>query len=130
MLADVERCVGIGIGGVHEVHACEVFVRRHDVDGVLALDAHEVRKTCTRAYEDALIAFFLKLCDGDGLADYAVSMELNAHLLEVLNLDVNDVVRQTEFGDAILEHATNLVESLKDMHFISELCHLASEAQT
>ena len=57
-------------------------------------------------------------------------MELNAHLLEVLNLDVNDVVRQTEFGDAILEHATNLVESLKDMHFISELCHLASEAQT
>ena len=93
MLADVERCVGIGIGSIHEVYTSEVFVRRHDVDGIFALDAHEVRQTCARTYEDALIAFFLELCDGDGLADDAVCMELNAHLLEVLNLDVNDVVR-------------------------------------
>ena len=53
-----------------------------------------------------------------------------SHLLEIVDLDINDTVGQTEFGDAIFQYTANLVECLEDMHLKTLLCHIAGEAKT
>ena len=64
---------------------------------------------------------------GDGLAHEAVFHKFNAHLAQTVYLEVDDGVGQTELGDAILEHAANLVECLKDGDIVAALDHIASK---
>ncbi len=129
LFAKVHRSVGERIGSIHEVYTSEVFVRRHDVDGIFARDIHEVWQACARTNEDALEAFSLELVDSNGFAHDAVGSEVNTHLLEVFNLYVDNLVRQTELRNTIFQYATNFVESLEDMNIVALLCHVASEAQ-
>ena len=130
MLTHVHRCVGIGVGSIHQVDAGEIFVRRHDVDGVLSRDAHEVGKTSTRTHKDTLEPIILQLLNGDGLAHDAVGNEVYAHLLQILYLYINNTVGETELRDTIFQYTTNLMQCLEDMHLIAQLSHIAGETQS
>ena len=67
---------------------------------------------------------------GNGLANYAVGLEVYAHLSEVLYLHVYNLVWQTEFRDAIFEYTSNLVQSLEYEHVVALLSHVSGEAQS
>ncbi len=53
---------------------------------------------------------------------------MNTHLGEVLDFHIYDLVRQTELGDTILQHTTDLVQSLEHVNVVALLHHIASEA--
>ena len=123
----VERSVGLRVGGIHEVHTRQIFVRRHDVQIVLARNIHEVGQTCATCHEDALKSFILKLLCADGFTNDYVSLEVHTHLLQVVDFNVDNLVGQTEFGNTVLQHTANLVQGFEHVHFIAQLRHIASE---
>ena len=53
---------------------------------------------------------------------------MNTHLSEVLNLYIDNLVGQTELGDTILQHTTNLVQCLEYVNIVALLNHIASKA--
>ena len=55
---------------------------------------------------------------------------MHSHLLEIVDLDIHDAVGQTELGNTIFQHASNLVESLEYMNFESLLGHVAGKAKS
>ena len=55
---------------------------------------------------------------------------MNTHLAEVLYLDVNNGVRQTELRNTIFEHTANLVQSLEYVNVVALLHHIASERKS
>ena len=130
MFAYIKRCICERVGCIHEVDTSKVFVRRHDVQRILALDIHKVGQTSTRSDEDTLEAFSLELVDSYSLPNYAVGLELNAHLLQVLYLNIHDVIRQTELWNTIFQYAANLVQCLEHMHLVTLLRHVASKAES
>ena len=125
-LAGQHRSVAAA-SSAHQVDARQVFVARHHTIQVLAGDVHEAREAGTRADKYALEAHLVQVVVGDGLAHEAVFDKLHTHLAQAVNLVVDDAVGQTELGDAILEHATNLVQCLKHSHIIAALDHVASK---
>ena len=126
----VEGSVGFGIGGVHQVDARQVLVARHDVHAVLAGDVHKVGQAGTRGDEYAFVPFFLEFFHTFGLADDAVLDELHAHLLEVVDFHVHDLVGQAELGDTIFQYAANLVQGFEDGDVVAILHHVACKAQS
>ena len=99
----------------HEVHAGEELVRRVDLARELAGDAEEGRGARADAEEHRVVALLLdELRDGEGLADDLVGLDLHALVGELLHLAVDDVARQAEGRDAVLEHAAHHVERLVD----------------
>ena len=129
-LSWVQRGISSRISSIHQVHTGQILVRRHDIDAVLTRDIHEVRQTSARANEDTLEALSLQLFNADGLAHDDVSLEMNTHLGEVLDLHIHNLIRQTELGDTILQHTTDLVQCFKYINIITLLHHIASEAQS
>ena len=55
---------------------------------------------------------------------------MDAHLPQVVNLHIHDVVRKTELGDAVFQHTAYLVKGLKHIHVVAVLHHVAGEAQS
>ena len=115
---------------IHQVDARQVLVAGHDSVRVFARYIHEVWQTSTRTHEDSLEVLSLKVCNCDGLTHDTILHELHANLLQVLYLDIHNSVWQTEFWYAVLQYATNLVQSLKDCHVIAGFCHIACETQS
>ena len=128
LLAEVHRCVRLRVGSVHEVHSCEIFVRRHYVDGVLSRYVHEVRQSCSASHEESLESLFLELLYGDGLSDDAVCGELHSELPEVFYLHVHNVVGQSELRNSVFQHSTDFVQRFKHVHLVAPFCHVACEA--
>ena len=118
------------VGCIHEIDACEILVRRHYVQAVLARYAHEVGQSGSRTHEYALEAIGFQVVYGDGLAHYAVCGELHAHLPEVVYLHIYYPVGQSEFWDAVFQHTAYFVQGLEHMHLIASLRHVAGKAQS
>ena len=57
-------------------------------------------------------------------------MELHAHLAEIVYLNIDNLIGQTEFGNTILQHSANFVKCLEYMYVKAVLGHFASETQT
>ena len=89
----------------------------------------ELGQTCAGADEHCLELLVVKqLVDGDRLADNSVGDDLDAHCLEVFDLDGDDLVLgETEFGDTVNENAARLVEGFKNGDVVA---HLAEVART
>ena len=68
--------------------------------------------------------------DGDGPADDHVQLDLDAEGLDGLDLGGHDLVlRKTELGDAVLEHAARTVQRLEDGHVVAELREVCGAGQ-
>ena len=101
----------------HQVDAREEFVGREDAVEGLAGDAGELRRSRAGAHEHRVVAHLAQqLRDGEQLADDGVEPDLDAHLLQVFDLGVDDDVGQAELGDAVLQHAAGHVQRFEDGH--------------
>ena len=107
---------------LHEVRARQVLVRREDAVQVLALDAHELREACARADEDGVEAVLLhQVTQLARVADDVVRVDRHADLPKPFDLVLDDGLRETEFGDAVDEHAAALVERLEHRDAVAGL---------
>ena len=118
------------IGCVHQVHAGQVLIGWHNVQGILARNIHEVRQTCTRTHEDALETLFVQVLYGNCLTNNAVGNEFYTHFLKILNFYIHDGIRQTELWNTIFQYSANLVKCLEYSYVESLLGHIACETQT
>ena len=125
-----DRCIGVRIGGIHQVDTGQVLVARHHTVQVLTRDVHETRQTSSRTDEDALEALLFQLFDREGLTDDSIGVELYTEGTQTVDLDVHDAVRQTELGDTILEHTTYLMQRFEHMHLVAVFGRIAGEGQT
>ena len=84
----------------------------------------------TRADEDRRVAEFVdELVDRDRLTDDHVAHELDAERLEVLDILVDDLLRQAVLGDAVAQHAAVRVQRLEDRHRVAQLREVAGHRE-
>ena len=123
LLAVPERSVGIAFEvGLHEVRARQILVRRKDAVEVLAFDPHELRKPRARADENGVEAILLdEVLQLARAADHEVVLDLDAELLDRLDLVPDDRLREAELGDAVDENAAAAVERLEHRNVVTSL---------
>ena len=99
----------------HQVDAGEKLVgRKHAVER-LAGDAGELRRSRAGGDEGRSVAHLAEqLRDGEQLADDRIEPDLDAQLLQVLDLRVDDDVGQAELGDAVFQDSAGHVQRLED----------------
>ena len=102
-----------GVPGAHQVDPGEVLVGGVDALEVLARDVHEHRQAGADGDEDG-VEPLPQLGQGERLADDRVRLDLDAQLLQPVDLGLDDVLGQAELGDAVDEHAAGGVERLED----------------
>ena len=131
-LADIYRCIVQFVIGVHQIGARQELVGRDHTVQILALDAHEARKTRTRPDEDGIKALVLQQgIDRDGAADDDVGLELHAQPAQRRDLARHDLIlRQAELGNTVNQHAAHLVQRLEYRHIVPHLCQIARAGQT
>ena len=130
LLTYYNRCIRIRIGCIHEVNTCKILVTWQDIDGVFARNTHEIRQSCTRTNEDSFESLCLQLVDRDGFTNDGIGLEVYTKPTKVIYFNINNLVREAEFRDTILQNATYLMQCFEDIHLISTLHHVSCEAQT
>ena len=115
--------------GAHQIHAGKIFIARHHAHAILAGNPHEARKPGSGGHENAPEAAGKQVVVADGLAHHAVGHELDAHLLESANLNVDNLVGEAEFRDTVFQYAADLMQSLVDMYLESAFCHVAGKGK-
>ena len=115
---------------LHQVDTGQILVGGENAHQALAGDAGEHGQAGAGADEDGLELLFLEqLVDGEDLADDHVGLDLDAHLLEIGNFGVDDLLGQTELGDAVGQHAAGQMQSLEDGDVIALSGQLAGAGQ-
>ena len=66
----------------------------------------------------------------NGFAHNDIGLEVDAHLSQILDFNVYNLVGQTELGNAVFQHTANLMQGLEDIDVVAFLHHIASEAQS
>ncbi len=113
------------VAGAHQVAARQELVGRQDAVQRFARNAHEARVPGTGADEHRMESQLgHHLLDREQPADQRVAFELDPELLQLIELGVDHLVRQTEIGNAVLQHATGLMKRLVDGHVAAGLCHV------
>ncbi len=130
ILAEGHRSVGVRIGGVHQVDTGQVFIGRHDVDGVLARYVHEVGQSGAGSNEYAFETLLFQLFHADCLANDAVFDESDSHLGQVVYLDIHNPVRQTEFGDTVFQYTADFVQCLEYCDIVSVFGHVSCKGES
>ena len=93
-------------------------------------DAHEAGQTGTGAHEHGLVAVLAhQLVDGQHLADDHVALKIHAHLLQAVDLLLDDGLGQTELRDAVHQHTACNVQSLVNGHLVAQLCQITGGGQ-
>ena len=129
--AVVDRLVVLGKAvRLHQVHAGEELVGGVDAVQVLARDVEELRQARSGRDEDGVVALLLhQLVDRDAASDDHVRLEADAHLLQVADFPAHDVLREPKLGDAVDEHAADLVERLEHGDVVALLHQVAGGSE-
>ena len=114
-LAHLDGGVVVGeIVGLHQVGAGEELVGGVNAQQVLAGDALEVGQARAGAHEHGVEALFLEeLVHGDALADDHVGDDLHAQSFHGGDFSADQILGQTEFGDAVDQHAAGGMQGLE-----------------
>ena len=116
---------------LHEVGAREVLIRGEHALCALSGNAHEPGKSRARAEEHCLEAVLLfEFLDREHSADDGVRLNLHAERLQPVHFAADDVLGQTEFGDAVDEDAARNVQCLKDGDVIPALGKIARAGES
>ena len=124
------RSVRIFTGSVHQINASEVFVGRHDIDGILSRDIHKVRQPGTGSHKYSFETFSFQVLYADCFSYDTVFDEVNTHLAKVLDFYVYNLVGQTEFWNTIFQHTTNLMQCFEYSYIISIFSHISGKCQS
>jgi hypothetical protein len=129
--AVVDRRVEVlRVPGAHQVDAGEKLVGRVDAPQVFAGDVHEPGEAGAGGDEDGVEAFLAEqFVDRHRLADDDVGLEFDPHAAEVVDFALDDFFGEAELGDAIDEHAADLVQRLEDGDGVALLDEVAGAAQ-
>ena len=127
LVAAVDRGVIVGTEALHQVVSGKELVSGEYAVCLLAGDAHELRQASAGADEYGIVTFLGKeLINCDGLADDYVGLDLNAELLNGLDLvRYNSVLRKTELGDTVNKYAAGLMQCFENLNFVAHLCQVA-----
>ena len=68
--------------------------------------------------------------DGQHLADDHVALDINAERAQAVNLLLDDVLGQTEFGDTVHQHAAGHMQRLVNRDGVAHLGQVAGDGQT
>ena len=128
-LADIHRGVCLGVSCIHQIDSGEIFVTRHDVDGILSRYAHKIRQASTRSHVYPLESFLFQFLNSDGFSNNTVSRKLHAHTLQVVYFHIHNLIGQPEFRYAVFQHTTDFVQRFKHMNIITFFSHISSKAQ-
>ena len=100
---------------MHKVGTGEVLVCAVHAGQVLARDVQEARQASAHSEVQGVKALFLEQLVGvEQAAGDGVVLELYAQLLQTVDLALNDLLGQTELGDAVGKHAAAGEERLED----------------
>ena len=121
--------IAFGIGSIHQIDTCKVFVGRHDADQVFARYVHEIRQTGTAGSKEAFETLFVQVFITNRLTDDTVRDELHAHLTKSFYLYVHNLVRQTEFRNTVFQYAANLMPRFDHRHIITAFRHITGKRQ-
>ena len=114
---------------LHKVGAGQVFVCRINALKLLAGYTHEHGQSGARADIYRLKALGEQLVHRKGLAYYDICHELYAECGKAFNLARHDAFGQTEFRDAVYQHAAGGVQCLKNGDLKARLCQIAGAGQ-
>ena len=121
---------GILLVRLHQVDAGQVLVGGVDAVQALAGDAHKAGQTGTGRDIDGLEAVVVhQLVDGQDFTDDHVRLDVHAQLLQALDLVLDDVLGQTELGDAVHQHAAGHMQGLVDGDLVAQLGQIARDGQ-
>ncbi|MPM60295.1 hypothetical protein SDC9_107146 [bioreactor metagenome] len=99
---------------LHQVAAGQVLVGRENTYVVLPLNPHELGKAGTRTYEYCIKAITIhQIADLTGLAHQIVALDLNAHLHQIVQLMLHDLLGKTEFRNSVDQYATCFVQGFE-----------------
>ncbi len=116
--------------GFHQVDAGQVLVGGVDALQALAGDAHEPGQAGAGGDVDGLKAVLAhELVDGQHLADDHVGLDVHAQSAQAVDLGLDDVLGQTELGDAVHEDAACHVQRLKDGDLVAQLGQVSGGGQ-
>ena len=132
LLALIDGGVVFFFPGVHEVGAGEHLIGREDTVEVLAGYVHEAGKPCSRADEHGVEALFIhEGVYGESAPHHYVCLDLHAELLHACHLSGHyALLGETEFRNAVYEHASSLVEGFEDCHVVAEASKVAGAGES
>ena len=90
----------------------------------LAVDAETLRAPCTRAHKDRLVAVAEQVVHRERAANRRVRTDVDAERVQLFAVAVNGRGRQTEIGDAIAQHAADLLHALEHGNAVALLREL------
>ena len=115
--------------GLHQVGTGQVFIGGQNALQALAGDVHEHGQTGAGAHKDGLEAHLEQLVDGQDTADDHVGHDFHALGLQLLDLVGHNGLGQTEFGDAVDQHAAGGVQRLENGNLIAFFRQIAGAGQ-
>ena len=124
-----DRGGGAVLVGLHQIDTGQVLVGRVNAVGVLARHADKARQACARADKDGLVAVGKQLVDGLGAADNKVQHKFNAEVFQRVDLLLHDRLGQTEFRDAVHQHAACGVQGFEYRYLIAHARKVARAGQ-
>ena len=131
LLAGADGGLAGGQVSLHQVGAGQELIGRVHALQALAGDVHEAGQTGAGTYEHSLVAVFAhQLVNGQHLADDHVALKIHAHLLQAVDLLLDDGLGQTELGDAVHQHTACNVQSFVNGHLVAQLCQITGGGQT
>ena len=130
ILTECYRSVRIFAGGIHQIDTGEVFIGRHDIDRVLSRDIHKVWQSGTGSHEYSFETFRFQVFYTDSLSYNTVFDEVNAHLTEIVDFYVYNLVWQTEFGDTVFQYTANFMQRFEYSYIISIFSHISGKCQS
>ena len=123
------RC-GISISAaVHQVHTCQIFVARQNIDEIFARNTHKARQAGAAGYKNTLVALCHQVVVAQGLTYYHVGVKFHTHCAQGVEFGIYYHVGQTEFGNTIFEHAAHLVKCFIHSHREAATSHIAGKRQ-
>ena len=99
---------------LHQVDASEKFIRRQDAVHVLTRNVHEARQSCTGTDKDLPEAGPFQRLQGGGFTHDKVGDKLAAHLVDLHDDVVNQIIGQTKLGNTVAQHTAEFVEGLEN----------------
>ena len=121
----------VGAIGFHQVHTGQKFVGGIDALEIFAGDAHEARQPRARTDKHGVKPFLAQqLVDRNGSADNGVGCNFHAECTQPVYLLLDDRLGQTEFRNAIDQHAARRVQCFKHRHGIAAPCKVTGAGKS
>jgi len=114
----------------HQIRAGQELVGGVDAIEVLALDLHEVGQSGAGADENGIEAHIgHQLINCVEFADDITGLDLDAHLLEIIDFGCHNCLGQTKFRDTVSQDTARFMERLEDGDFVAEKGEVGRDGQ-